>query len=155
MMNPQFLKLPKMKFVGCKEFFDPQKGDFSGIMKAWERLFQQENGSIKHEVKNDQFWGVTSDIEKTLHSYIAGGLVSKFDKELSGLSTFETEEQDFVMFEHHGSPEKMGETIQKAFQWIQQSKYELNGNFNLEMYDSRCNPENRENYIVELYFPVK
>jgi predicted transcriptional regulator YdeE len=82
-------------------------------------------------------------------------LVSKFDKQLSELSTFETEEQDFVMFEHHGNPEKIGETIQEAFQWIQQSKYELNGNFNLEMYDSRCNPEKRENYIVELYFPVK
>lgn len=154
-MKPKFVKLPKMKIVGCKEFFDPQKGDFSGIGKAWDRLFELENGSIKHEVKNDQFWGVTSDIDRTPHSYIAGGLVSKFDNELSELSAFETGDQDFVMFEHHGSPELMGETIQKAFQWIQQSKHELNGNFNLEMYDSRCNPEKPENYIVELYFPVK
>ena len=154
-MKPHFIKLSAMKFVGIKECFDPRNSDFPGIRKAWERYFQVEPGSIKFGIKNDQFWGITSDIDKIPHSYIAGGLVSEFDDEDPGFDTFETKEQDFLMFEHNGHVQAMGETIRKALQWIRQSEYELDGNYNLEMYDSRCDPEDPNSYIVELYFPVK
>lgn len=154
-MEPQIKKLPAMKLVGCEESFSPAKGDFAGIKTAWDTLFSLPSGYIKDEIGNDQFWAVTDAITEETLSYIAGGLVTSFDKVQADLSTFETGEQLFAIFEHHGNPNIMGDTIQKAFEWIAQSSYESAGCYNLEMYDSRCNPEDPDSYIVELYFPIK
>lgn len=154
-MNPEISLLAPMNIIGCKEKFSPSKGDFSGIQKAWERLFALPKGYIHNEIKNDQFWAVTSHIGEETLSYTAGGLVSSLEHLPKDMRSFYTPEQLFAIFEHYGNPQTMGETIHKAFEWIAQSEYESDGNYNLEMYDSRCNPEDPDSYTVSLYFPIR
>lgn len=155
-MEPQFIALQPMKFVGCQESFELSTHDFSGVEKAWQRLFSLKPGSIDNEVDNDQFWGITTDLEKPALTYIAGGLVSAFSDQNQELAAFETPpEQCFAKFEHHGHLMKLGETIHGAFQWLQQKGCRVQGNYILEMYDSRCDPAHPEAYIVDLYIPVQ
>ncbi|CAM3843458.1 Bacterial transcription activator, effector binding domain [Vibrio aerogenes CECT 7868] len=156
-MEPDIIHLPVMKFAGCREALDLHSGNLSEVQQAWYRFFHLDSGLLKHKVRNNQFWGVTSEIDSIPHTYMAGCQVAEYDLNLSthGIETFETRAQQFARFEHRGHVDNMGETICQAFEWLKQSDFELEDTYILEMYDERCDSDYQESYVVELYFPVQ
>ena len=154
-MEAKIITIDAVKIMGCKGEFTPAKGDFTGIDRAWESFFLLDSGEVINRMQSNQFWGVTYNTNKSIYSYIAGVLVSSVVSTSDKTASFETKKQKYALFEHHGHPQKMGDTIRRSIQWIENSKHELSDSFNLEMYDERCNPDQLNSYIVELYFPVK
>ncbi|SHO56873.1 GyrI-like domain-containing protein [Vibrio quintilis] len=153
-MEPEIKTFENIKLVGCREEIDLMNGEFSGIGKAWERLFPAAE-SIQNIVQDDQFWGITTGINEAENAYTAAKQVSEISEANAELASFDIPAQQFAVFVHRGNPMAMGQTIQSAFQWLAQSDYQLSDSFNLEMYDSRCDPENPDGYIIDLLFPVQ
>lgn len=153
-MKPEIKQLEAMTLVGCSEKIDLANQEFSGIGRAWERLFSTLE-SIENQLDSDQFWAITNGLFQADNRYTAARLVTQIDGELGECQSQQLPARQYAVFEHRGNPMAMGETIYNALHWIEESdSYQLDGNFNLEMYDSRCNPEQPDNYIVEIYFPV-
>lgn len=152
-MSPEIKNIEAMKLVGCSEKINLSEKEFSGIGKAWERFFLSMD-KIPNTVQNDKFWGITTGLYQAESSYIASKLVTEI-REQNEFTSFDIPSQQFAIFKHKGNPMKMGGTVENALKWLTQSEFELNGNFNLEMYDSRCNPEDPDGYIVDLLFPVR
>lgn len=153
-MKAEIRPMEAMKLVGCCEKIDLANQEFSGIGRAWERLFSSLD-AVENQVANDQFWAITNGLFQADNSYTAARLVTEVSNVPDEFQSQQLPARQYAIFEHRGNPMAMGETIHKALQWIEESdEYQLDGNYNLEMYDSRCNPEQPDNYIVEIYFPV-
>ncbi|WED28245.1 GyrI-like domain-containing protein [Vibrio sp. DW001] len=154
-MKENIVLLDSLIIAGCKGGFCPSKNDFNGLMHAWHSFFSLEQNELKESLKNDQFWGVTYNLDQSDFAIIAGCLVTTANIESKKLSVFETNTQPFIQCEHRGNPQTMGDTIKDMYEWIAASEHELSDYYYLEMYDTRCNPEEPDSYVVDLFFPIK
>ncbi len=153
-MKPRIQKIGPMKIVGCKTDITPSKDGFEKIRKVWETFFTLPPDIIQGVIKNECFWGVANSIDHISQSYIAGVQVSEFKDVPHKLTTIETQKGKYAIFEHQGNPKDVKSTAYLAMQWIWHSKHNLNGSIFLEMYDSRCECDDPEDCIIDIYIPI-
>ncbi|OKL45679.1 GyrI-like domain-containing protein [Pseudovibrio exalbescens] len=159
MKQPEFKTVRALSLVGCAEPIKLSEGDVEGVGRAWQRLFAEPCLNEASRLEPSVFWGATYGFDQDQQTFFAGqeGTGRSDGQEANDrLARLETTERLYAVFEHRGHPHQLGRTHGQAYDWIVASDgYTFDAPFTLERYDERCNPEDPEGYVIDLYYPVR
>jgi len=154
--KPREDKLDEMLFAGV-EIQNPQSPE--DYAKAWEAFFQV---SYKlPESDNEAYFGITYYTEDYVpgeeggQAYMVAAPVPSLDELPEGVVTRKIPARKYIVFEHHGPMEKVGETYSYIYRdFIPNGSYDVIYADTLERYDHRF-MEDPDDSIFEIWIPVQ
>jgi predicted transcriptional regulator YdeE/DNA-binding transcriptional MerR regulator len=153
-MKPNFVSKEAFKVVGISYV---GKNENQEIPKLWEEF----NPRMK-ELKNAEYccYGACfGDVEGAADDefeYIACVAVESTPDIPEGMVMREIPAHKYAVFTHHGSLETLHDTYEYIYNtWLPQSGYELDGKFDMEMYDDDFNMDDWDNSKFYIYVAIK
>jgi AraC family transcriptional regulator len=154
--QPREEKLDDMMMAGVVIMDPANSEDYS---KAWEKFFQ-----VSYLIQNtigEEFYGVTyytedySPAEGVGQAYMVCTQVKSLDDLPEGVSIRKIPAANYLVFEHQGSMEKVGETYNYIYNvFLADSDYTVLYRDTLERYDHRFMADPDE-AVFEIWIPVQ
>ena len=123
--------------------------------KLWEN-FMKNYEKIKNPVGGMKNYGVslTKSIQECSFRYIAATQVSEVDQLPEGMEKVEVPAANYLIFEHKGKMDKLGETYCQIMKFIPTTGKKQNPDLWIEFYDYRWKGDVDES-IMEIWVPLK
>ena len=157
-MEYKIIEKGEIKLIGIKERIIMPKNT---IPELWEKFMKR-----LHEIKNSektQFYGLVDNMATENYEFdeTVGVEVQNFDIIPEGMVSKTISPQKYLVFTHKGKIfDENGESkLTKTYDYLYgkllpSTEFQVDKNFNFELYDSRFNMEN-ENSEFDIYIPIK
>lgn len=124
------------------------------IPSLWESLMQDSLFQLKPTLSGYGFIGESDNTDKGELSYLAS--IDHSEGQLTTLGVKkEVPEQVYAIVPHHGQLRGLANTLDAFYgQWLIESDYKMSGDFSIEFYDARFNPESADSYF-ETWIPIQ
>ena len=134
-MEPKFVTRPAFKVVGLSYV---GKNENQEIAQMWN-VFNQRDGEVK-AIDRSQAYGLCFDAtdhpDEAYFEYVSGREVANDQDIPEGMVYREIPEHRYAVFTHEGALDNLSETYRYIYEtWLPQSGYELDGGFDMEVYD--------------------
>lgn len=161
-MEPVFKKLSEFKVVGLGDKFvsilSPEKNNHIVIPALWDNYLSRKNEIQK--IVTDVDFGVCLPIEDKHKShpdeclYLACAEVQNFNSVPDGMIIRVIPTGEYAVFTHVGQLDKLDHTMNYIYgSWLPKSGKKLREAPDLELYDSRFNP-NSDKSEFDIYIPI-
>lgn len=158
-MNIRIETKPEMTLIGHQDFFNghgmENANNFDVIPKLWQRFSKaMQSITIQPEVTYGYF-ALSDQPERGQLTYIASLCEQEGAYNLPGTVTVVIPSQRYAIVPHHGLLADIGETLDAFWgQWLPESGYKMNGDVNIEVYNSRFRADSEDSYF-ETWVPVE
>ncbi len=134
-MEPKFVTRPAFNVVGLSYV---GKNENQEIAQMWN-VFNQRDDEIK-AIDRSQAYGLCFDAidhpDEAYFEYVSGREVANDQDIPEGMVYREISEHRYAVFTHEGTLDNLSETYSYIYEtWLPQSGYELDGGFDMEVYD--------------------
>ncbi len=160
MQQPQIIKRPELRNVGCKAPFihalSPDANNHEVIPQVWERLMHCLR-SFPHQ-SCEPMYGLIEQREERSHEhelwYLAGAPVQPGTEVPDEMTLKTVPAGTYAVFTHRGPMSDIAKTVGYAYrEWLPNSGYELANAPDVELYDERFSCD-RDDSELEYWLPV-